>query len=64
MDMLLVLLVVGLMIAIVLAVTGAKDMQELGLVLIVLGLFLGWPVMAIGAALMIAHHYKCGNRRE
>jgi hypothetical protein len=38
------------------AVFECKDMQSLGLLLVVVGLFFGWPILACGVVLVIAHH--------
>jgi hypothetical protein len=54
--LLIVVAIVAFFWAMVNAVTGARNMQELGIVLIIIGLFFGWPIMAIGAALVIAHN--------
>jgi hypothetical protein len=35
-----------------------SDMRDLGIGLIIMGLFFGWPWAAIGTILIIAYYYK------
>jgi len=44
-------------------IQNAKDMRSLGLILIVVGLFFGWPIRALGVLLVIAHYFQQGNSK-
>jgi len=58
---LIVLLFVALALFLYLFVDGilnAKNPRDLGLVLIVFGLFFGWPFSAIGGVLVAVHYLK------
>lgn len=58
MEMLIILLAVVIVFLFVYEITNIRNMRDMGILLTIFGLFFGWPFVAVGAALVIAHYYR------